>query len=669
MILYIAEKPSLGRAIADVLPKPHKKEDGCIRAASGDVVSWCFGHLLELAQPDEYDAIYKTWRMEHLPIIPDEWLLKPKSKTRKQIALLRRLTKEADQIVHAGDPDREGQLLVDEIISYLKVPNYKRDAMKRCLISDLNPGAVKKSLAQLRENREFIPLSTSALARSRADWIYGINLTRAYTLQGRRAGYRGVLSVGRVQTPVLGLVVRRDLAIDEFVAKPFYEVLAHLKTEKGEAFTAKWQPSEACQQWQDEEGRVLSKALAENVVSRIDQQAAVVTELEKKPKRNAPPLPYNLSTLQIDANKRYGLSAQEVLDTCQALYERHKLITYPRSDCRYLPEEHLHESGAVVSALSSHCHDLGNRSDQVDLTRKGKAWNDKKVEAHHAIIPTAKKTDFSRLSQYEKNIYELVARQYLAQFMPDHRYNETKVSVDIAGGVFKTSSRQLIELGWKQLYQSTQKDEQEPENLLPDLTVGTDLFCTKGELLEKMTQPPKHFTDATLLAAMTGISRYVEDTEVKKVLKETDGLGTEATRAGIIELLFKRGFLIRKGKSIHSTEAGRALIASLPDASTKPDITAQWEVTLDEISQKQNTYNCFIDELTGRLKNLVDYAATMDTTPLKALPDAPVKTGKRKTYRKTKPSTGKARNTKSGSTNPYSTKPHSTRKPKNARSA
>ncbi|MFY0678677.1 MAG: hypothetical protein JXR18_15475 [Neptuniibacter sp.] len=206
MILYIAEKPSLGRAIADVLPKPHKKEDGCIRAANGDVVSWCFGHLLELAQPDEYDAIYKTWRMEHLPIIPDEWLLKPKSKTRKQIALLRRLTKEADQIVHAGDPDREGQLLVDEIISYLKVPNYKRDAMKRCLISDLNPGAVKKSLAQLRENREFIPLSTSALARSRADWIYGINLTRAYTLQGRRAGYRGVLSVGRVQFSFLNLL-------------------------------------------------------------------------------------------------------------------------------------------------------------------------------------------------------------------------------------------------------------------------------------------------------------------------------------------------------------------------------------------------------------------------------------------------------------------------------
>lgn len=654
MILYIAEKPSLGRAIADVLPKPHKKEDGCIRAANGDVVSWCFGHLLELAQPDEYDPVFKAWRMEHLPIIPDQWLLKPKTKTRKQIALLRKLTKEADQIVHAGDPDREGQLLVDEVISYLKVPNYKRDAMKRCLISDLNPNAVKKSLAQLRENREFIPLSTSALARSRADWIYGINLTRAYTLQGRRAGYRGVLSVGRVQTPVLGLVVRRDLAIEEFVSKPFYEVIAHIQTNNGETFTAKWQPSEACQQWQDEDGRVLSKALAENVVSRIQNQPGTVTDLEKKPKRNAPPLPYNLSALQIDANKRFGLSAQEVLDTCQALYERHKLITYPRSDCRYLPEEHFIEASSVVAAVHTHCSELAKASVQLDLSRKGKAWNDKKVEAHHAIIPTSKKADFSRLSQYEKKVYELVARQYLAQFMPDYRYNETKVSVEIAGGLFKSSSKQLLELGWKELFTSQQgqvddnggtNDVEETGKLLPELSVGEILSCTAGELMEKMTQPPKHFTDATLLAAMTGIARYVEDSEVKKVLKETDGLGTEATRAGIIELLFKRGFLVRKGKAIHSTEAGRALISSLPDTSTKPDMTAQWEVTLDEISHRKQTYDCFIDGLTGKLKSLIDYAVTMDTSSLKALPEAPITKGKRKTYRKKQTAKAKPRST------------------------
>lgn len=637
MILYIAEKPSLGRAIADVLPKPHKKEEGCIRAANGDVVSWCFGHLLELAQPDEYDAMYKTWRMEHLPIIPENWLLKPKSKSRKQIGLLRRLTKEADQIVHAGDPDREGQLLVDEVISYLKVPNYKRDAMKRCLISDLNPNAVKKSIAQLRENREFIPLSTSALARSRADWIYGINLTRAFTLQGRKTGYRGVLSVGRVQTPVLGLVVRRDQAIDEFVSKPFYEVVAHLQTEQGETFTAKWKPSEACQKWMDEEGRVLSKPLAENVISRIHQQPATVTEVEKKPKRNAPPLPYNLSSLQIDANKIYGLSAQEVLDTCQALYERHKLITYPRSDCRYLPEEHFSEASAVVSSLYKHCPDYEKVNGQVDTKQKGKAWSDKKVEAHHAIIPTQKKLNFASLSQQEQHVYRLVARQYLIQFMPDYRYNETRISLDIGGGLFTTSSKQIVELGWKQLFSSKTDKENEPESLPPDLKVGEQPLCTRGELLEKMTQPPKHFTDATLLAAMTGISRYVEDPEVKKVLKETDGLGTEATRAGIIELLFKRGFLVRNGKSILSTDAGRALIGSLPDASSKPDMTAQWEVSLDAISQKQLGYQSFIDELTGKLHQLVDYAATIDTSGLKALPSEPPKSGKRKTYKKRTP--------------------------------
>lgn len=628
MRLFIAEKPSLGRAIAEVLPKPLKKEEGCIRAANGDVVSWCFGHLLELAEPEHYDPIFKQWNLNHLPIVPSQWQLQPKAKTRKQIALLRKLTKEADQIVHAGDPDREGQLLVDEVIDFLKVNKTKRESVQRCLISDLNPAAVKRAMANLRSNKEFVPLATSALARSRADWLYGINLTRAYTLQGKNAGYKGVLSVGRVQTPVLGLVVRRDLEIEQFEPKPFFEVIAHLTTDSGENFTAKWIPSEACRKWQDEDGRVLSRALAENVVSRISNQQGTVISVEQKPKRNSPPLPYNLSSLQIDANKRFSMSAQAVLDNCQSLYEKHKLITYPRSDCRYLPVEHHREAADVSSSIFTHLSEFKQYANQLDLGLKGKAWNDKKVEAHHAIIPTSKKLDFKKLSKPERQVYELIARQYLIQFMSDHLYSETKVQIDIAGGVFKASAKQVTQEGWKALFPSREEDR---SDLLPALISGQEVRCQQGEIKDKITQPPKHYTEATLLAAMTGIARYVEDDSIRKILKETDGLGTEATRAGIIELLFRRSFLQRQGKSVLSTEAGRALILSLPDEASKPDMTAQWESALDGISHQEISYCGFMEPLTLQLKKMVSQAVTMDISLLKGLPQ------KAPAYKKNKP--------------------------------
>jgi DNA topoisomerase-3 len=276
--------------------------DGCIYVGNGDCVSWCVGHLLEQAEPDAYDAQFKQWRLEHLPIVPEEWQLTPKTNSRKQLAVLRQLVKEADQLIHAGDPDR--------VFAYLKVRGSERDSIKRLLINDLNPAAVTRALRQLRENKEFIPLSTSALARSRADWLYGINMTRAYTLMGRKVGYPRVLSVGRVQTPVLGLVVQRDEEIERFVAKPFYQLIVHLVTEQGEHFKARWQPSEACLKYQDDEGRVLSKALVENVQSRIHQQPAMVTDSSRKPKKQPPPLPYNLSALQIDAARRFAMSAK-----------------------------------------------------------------------------------------------------------------------------------------------------------------------------------------------------------------------------------------------------------------------------------------------------------------------------------------------------------------------
>jgi DNA topoisomerase-3 len=658
MILYIAEKPSLGRAIADVLPKPHKKGDGHIIAANGDCVSWCIGHLLEQAEPDAYDPEFKSWKFEHLPIIPQSWKMKAKPNTRSQLMILKGLVKQASQLVNAGDPDREGQLLVDEVIAHFGVKGDKLHQTQRLLISDLNPQAVTRALGQMRSNREFIPLSTSALARSRADWLYGLNMTRAYTIQGRKVGYQGVLSVGRVQTPLLGLVVRRDEEIADFVSKPFYEVLANLSTEKREHFKAKWQPSEACEAYMDEEGRVVSKGLAQNVVGRITEQPACVVGLESKDKKQNPPLPYNLSSLQIDGAKRFGMSAKEVLDTCQALYEKHKLITYPRSDSRYLPAEQFTMAPSVTKAVLNGASELIIGPDQPDLKIKSKAWNDKKVDAHHAIIPTEKTANLAGLNQRERQIYLQVARQYLAQFYAPYLYHETLVEVEIAGGKFKTKAKQERALGWKQLFSKQESkattsndskdDDSDTLQQLPLLVKGQPLHSAQGELVEKQTQSPKHFNDATLLSAMTGINRYVTDPEIRKILKDTDGLGTEATRAGIIELLFKRNYLIRTGKLIIATDVGKGLINSLPLSATTPDMTALWESNLDAISRKEAKYLNFMTPLLSTLSELIVQAGSQLPSALQGV-KSPSYSAKKKRYTKSssaKPVSGKSASSK-----------------------
>lgn len=646
MKLYIAEKPSLGRAIADGLASLNggqslRKQQGYIELGNGDVVSWCIGHLLEQAEPDAYDSAYKSWKLEHLPIVPQEWQLKAKSQTRSQLTVLRKLVKQADQIVHAGDPDREGQLLVDEVLSHLKISAHKKKTTQRCLISDLNLPAVKRALVNLRSNQDFVPLSVSALSRSRADWLYGMNMTRAYTLQGQKAGYKGVLSVGRVQTPLLGLVVKRDEEIEHFVSRDFYQVEANLVNSNNEAFLMKWQPSEACKPYQDEEGRVLHKPLAENVCQRIQQQAAEITKLEQKDKQQPAPLPFNLSTLQIEAAKAFGMSAQQVLDGCQSLYERHQLITYPRSDSRHLPNEQHALAPNVIQAIAQNCMPLKEYAELAQPNLKSKAWNDSKVEAHHAIIPSEKSissAQFEKLNQFEQKIYRHIARQYLMQFFPAYQYAETKVEAIIAGGQFKTQAKQPLKLGWKVLYgknndannktsinSSGKKEDASqilpPINLDPkDKQYGKHAWlCDSANLIEKKTTPPEHFNDGTLLAAMTGIARYVSNSDIRKTLKETDGLGTEATRAGIIELLFKRNFLQRSGKQIRSTEIGRGLINSLPESAITPDMTALWEQQLNAISIKELNYQGFMQPLHQHLGQLIEQAKQHIPTGLQAL--------------------------------------------------
>lgn len=617
MRLFIAEKPSLGRAIAEVLPKPHRKGDGYIECGNGQVVTWCIGHLLEQAQPDAYDSRYARWNLSDLPIVPEKWQLQPRASVTKQINVIKRLLGEASEVIHAGDPDREGQLLVDEVLNYLELPAEKRRNVQRCLINDLNPQAVERAINRLRANSEFIPLSSSALARSRADWLYGINMTRAYTLLGQNAGYQGVLSVGRVQTPVLGLVVRRDEEIENFVAKDFFEVKAHIVTPKEERFIATWQPSEACEPYQDEEGRLLHRSLAEHVVKRITGQPARVTSYNDKRESEAAPLPFSLSTLQIEAAKRFGLSAQNVLDICQKLYETHKLITYPRSDSRYLPEEHFAGRQAVINAISVHSPSLLPQP-VIDTDIRNRCWDDKKVDAHHAIIPTARSSKVN-LTDNEEKVYTLVARQYLMQFCPDAVFRKCTIELDIANGKFIAKARFLAEAGWRTLLGNKERDEENDGTPLPVVAKDDELLCEKGEVVERQTQPPRYFTDATLLSAMTGIARFVQDKDLKKILRATDGLGTEATRAGIIELLFKRGFLVKKGRYIHSSDAGRALIHSLPEMAARPDMTAHWESVLTQISEKQCRYQDFMQPLVGTLYQLIEQARSTPVRQFRGL--------------------------------------------------
>ncbi|WP_168415154.1 DNA topoisomerase III [Erwinia amylovora] len=606
MRLFIAEKPSLARAIADVLPKPHRRGDGYIACGSDQVVTWCVGHLLEQAQPDSYNGRFARWSLADLPIVPEKWRLQPRPSVAKQLNVIKGLLSQASVVVHAGDPDREGQLLVDEVLDYLTLPAEKRAQVQRCLINDLNPQAVERAIGRLRENREFIPLCVSALARARADWLYGINMTRAYTLLGRNAGYDGVLSVGRVQTPVLGLVVRRDEDIENFVAKDFFEVRAHIVTPADERFVSLWQPSDSCEPYQDDEGRLLHRPLAEHVVARIGGQPAHVTSYNDKRENETAPLPFSLSALQIEAGKRFGLSAQTVLDTCQRLYETHKLITYPRSDSRHLPDEHFAGRHAVLNAINIHLPNLTPPGD-FNSDQKNRCWDDKKVDAHHAIIPTARSSQVA-LSDHERQIYCLIATQYLMQFCPDAIYRKCVIELAIAGGKFVAKARFLAEAGWRALLGSKERDEENDGTPLPVVTRGDELLCERGEVLEKQTQPPRPFTDATLLSAMTGIARFVQDKDLKKVLRATDGLGTEATRAGIIELLFKRSFLFKKGRYIHSSPAGRALIHSLPEMAARPDMTAHWESTLTKISEKQCRYQDFMSPLVETLHSLIQQA-------------------------------------------------------------
>jgi DNA topoisomerase-3 len=607
MRLFIAEKPSLARAIADVLPGPRQRRDGYLQCGPDDLVAWCAGHILELAAPDAYDPAFKQWRLEHLPIAPRDWKLAVSAPD--LLKTIKALLPKASRVVHAGDPDREGQLLVDEVLMFLGY----RGPVDRLLVSDLNPPAVRKALAEVQSNARYRGLYDAAVARQRADWLYGINLTRLYTLLGRAGGYDGVLSVGRVQTPLLGLIVRRDLEIERFTPRKYHVVRADIRSAGGR-FAAIWQPPTDAAGIVDDAGRLLSREHASTIRARVAGQPGVVERCVRQRKSEPPPLPYSLPDLQIDAGRRLGLGPKQVLDACQALYETHRLLTYPRSDCSYLPEGQHDQATVVLAAVATNAPALAGAVAKAGRARRSRAWNDKKVTAHHGIIPTAIAKPATELSPAERGVYELVARRYLAQFYSAFEFDETTIELVFGKERFRAAGRQPIVEGWRVLFAKAPRDDGEDRaddpdtddtQALPLLKDGDAVTSHEVAVVDRQTTPPKRFTDASLIQAMTGIARFVDDPKIKQLLRETDGIGTPATQAQIIETLFERRFIEKKGRQVSSTQIGRSLIQALPETATKPDMTALWEAAMRRISDGEMELGAFLQAVERQLEQLV----------------------------------------------------------------
>lgn len=661
MRLFIAEKPSMGREISKYLPeqKAVQRRNGFILQGD-DVVTWAFGHVLEQAEPGDYDDRYKRWNAADLPIVPEEWKLLITKSSADQFHLIKELIAKADTIVNAGDPDREGQLLIDEILTY--VGNKK--PVQRILLNALDEKSVRAALADLRDNKNFFNLQQSALARSRADWLIGMNLSRAYTLAARRqSGNKVTFPIGRVKTPTLALVVRRERELTNFKPVEYYTLKVFYTHPKG-SFWATWQPREE-QAGLDPDGRLLKEEIAKELAEKLRlSPEGIVAKREKTKKKEPQRLPLSLSALQVLAGKAYGYDPQTVLNTAQKLYEK-KLTTYPRSDCDYLPLNQYSDRNAILRNLSLHGDDrLSQWSKGSDPSIKSRAWNDKKITAHHAIIPTTVACKAASLPEQERNIYFLIAQAYIAQFYPVHEYEQTKLSVEHLGELFVAHGRVVTEWGWKELYRrrtetqqtaspeetaalgsagtgqpgtplktddngngtasdTGQSEEEDEENRnskpndgdlageLPALKKGDKVLADNTAIDQKATKPPSRFTASTLLQAMKEIHKYVKNDDLKKQLKDVAGIGTEATRATIISELITRRFLVETGKKkvLQPTDLAYMLIDALPDEMTYPDETAVWEERLALMSEGKDKLEKFLADQIAFLTRLIGKAA------------------------------------------------------------
>lgn len=593
MRLFIAEKPNLAKAIANGLGNG-RKDEGCIHCGD-DVVTWCFGHMLELAWPQDYKPEYAQWRREHLPIIPSEWKYKVRKDAAKQLAVIGSLLRKADSVVNGGDPDREGQLLVDEVLEHFGY----RGPVARIWLPSLDDKSVRIALNDIRDNAPYAPLRDAARARSLADWLVGINATRAMTIKGRESGRGEVLSLGRVQTPTLALVVARDREITNFKPTDYFVLRAALAHAAGE-FTATFVPSEV-QTGLDASGRMVDFTQVAAVLDQVNGVDGVVAESLRENKSKAAPLPHSLSSLQKAASAQLGMSAQQVLDTAQALYER-KLTTYPRTDCRHLPNEQFDGAAAVLATLAS-VPGLEQVAGTADASLKSSAWNTQKVTAHHAIVPTGEMPP-DNLKAAERELYLMIATAFCLQFQPPMRYEARKIVLNLADTRWEVTGRRLTDAGWT-AFSKDEEDDRPEEESLPPVEQGDAVTCRTVESVKKKTSPPSRYSEGTLIEAMAAVHRFVGDADAKATLKETKGIGTEATRAKVLETLKERGYLAIDKKSIVSTPLGREIIDLIPSALKDPITTAEWESRLESIAQGKESLDAFLAEQKKILPDLL----------------------------------------------------------------
>ena len=635
--LLIAEKPSVGQDLARVLKGPFQKKEGWLEGPE-DVITWAVGHLVQLAEPDEYDPKFKRWRMDDLPIVPDRFKLVIRDeRSRKQMSVVSAQLRrdDIDLVVNACDAGREGEL----IFAYLYEKAKAKKPVKRLWLSSMTNAAIKEALSSLRPAEEMASLEQAARSRSEADWIVGMNATRAATIR-LRSSFDGAVSLGRVQTPTLAIVARREEEIKAFKPEPYWLVDAVFEADGARVYEGRFHAGS--------KPRIATEQQAQAIVAQCKGRPGTITKLERKEQRERPPLLFDLTTLQREANTRYGFSAKRTLAAAQRCYEEHKALTYPRTSSRYLTKDMIPEIKPTAELVGAH-REYAKAARYVlglDLLPLGRVVNDAKVSDHHAIIPTRSEHNLEKMGSDDRRVYDMVTRRFLAVFHPEAVFENTRVETTVTGAeakddadghVFRTRGRLLLIPGWRGVYEETDgtaggakqesaddapaaakngakgsgegsagADEDEGSNQrLPKLEQNERVQTREIESVRKETKPPRRYSDASLLGAMETAGKLVEDDELREAMKES-GIGTPATRAAIIERLIAVGYIERDGRALVATEKGCSVIRLLDaHALTSPGLTGDWESRLGKIERGEDSREKFMTDIAGFARETV----------------------------------------------------------------
>ena len=598
--LVLAEKPLVGRELARVLGCT-KSGEGCLEGAEY-IVTWALGHLVELSAPEEYDKAWQKWDLLTLPMLPGQMKTAVIPQSARQFRAVRDLLHRGDvkELVIATDAGREGELVARWI---LEKAGWKGPT-KRLWISSQTDRAIREGFVRLRPASEYDNLFYSARARSEADWLVGLNVTRALTCK-----YNAQLSAGRVQTPTLALIVDREEAIRAFRPREFDTLQIRL-----EGFTATWRDGQG-------QARIFDREKARALAGRLAGKEAVIRSLQRKRREAPPPAAYDLTELQRDANRKYAYSAKETLSMMQSLYENHKVLTYPRTDSRYISQDVVPTlPERITSVAVDEYRDLALSIRRQRPLQTKYLVNDAKVSDHHAIIPTEEQVELWRMSGGERNIYDLVVRRFLAVLLPPCVYEEVRLTLEVDGETFTARGKVMVEPGWRAAYDRSfsdldqEEDEDEREQALPALREGERFPVGEVRLRPGQTAPPARYTEATLLTAMEHPGSQVEDREESRILEETGGLGTPATRADIIEKLFSSFYLERRGKEIVPTSKGVQVVKLAPADLRSAALTARWEGRLGAIAQGKEREAHFVEEMRQYASHLVSEVKASDAS-------------------------------------------------------